>query len=212
MVRVFMLARLLLIGSVVACSVPMDTTQSTVDDRRYRPKQGGLVRTNVEYWEYRKLPLSGVKLELPLDVFYVADLPGRVTVMMNPLYPPRSMYAEPECLVQIQMYRKDEDEKRVDREVALGNAHYHDPVDQEYTRWYHAEHRTVDQFDEGAYSYFRLDVDCGDGTIVMAKVELRNSIGDGEQPHLKEDGKAISRILASVGCFEPVQKEEWEKE
>lgn len=191
----------LLIPLVVTLACTFRGPPGSNDSDRFVPLNGGLVRTNTAYWEVRDFPYAGIRAELPIDVFYAADLPMRVSIMMHPVYPPRFALAEPTCLITIGLDRWDSEKRAVMRDV---NLHTSTPerAPDAYELWAFSWHSEVSRFDEGAYSYFRLDVPCADDTSIRARAEVARQ-GEGSDATDDQDAEVIRRILTSLKCVDP---------
>ena len=192
---------MLLIPLVVTGACVLQGSPNVDDSNRFVPLKGGLVKTNIAYWEVRDFAYAGIRAELPMDVFYAADLPMRATIMLNPVYPPRFALAEPTCLITIGLERWDAEKRSVMRDVNLG-AGTGDGQPTEIQTWEFSWHEQLSRFDQGVYSYFRLDVSCPDDTTVFASAELVRQGENGDGTH-GEDVEVIKRVLTSLTCIDP---------
>ena len=79
-----------------------------------------------------------------------------------------------------------------------------DEESRKFWAWYYAAHETVDRLGKGAFAYFRRDLKCADGAILIMKAELMTTAEGIAPDDIRDDEAAIRRILESAECIEPI--------
>lgn len=163
-------------------------------------------RTSFTAWELRQFPNASVSAEVPSQA-RLFDASDHVTVGLHEIPPPPGMLADAMTPLVITLERTEVGEF-LDRQESVKESNAFKQGSDEARRmftWTLARHDTLARLEHGSYFYYRYDVPCPDGKILVINGELLKIYVADELVDFDEDDAAIRRIMSSARCLEKAE-------